>query len=117
MSIILDLATATLCFSAGCFPALVGQNTPTGEFTLQLRHTEQRGYGGSVLQFHETSEEVFAIHRPWLLRPEQRRLERLASNDHRRRTITGGCVNVSDDVYDALLACCQGQTITIRRTP
>ena len=115
MSIILDLVTATICFSSGCFPALVGQDTPTGEFTLQLRITQQAGYGGDVLQFHETEGNVFAIHRPWLLSPKQKRLERLSSSDVKQRYITGGCVNVSNEVYDALLSCCQGQTISIRR--
>jgi hypothetical protein len=114
MSIVIDLTAATICFVSGCFPALVGKDTPTGEFTLQQRYTLQAGYGGDVLQFHETPSHVFAIHRPWLLRPEQKRQERLDGKIS-SRLITSGCVNVSKEVYEALVDCCQGQTITIRR--
>ncbi len=114
MSITINLAAATICFLGTCHPALVGKDTPTGEFTLQWRHTQQSGYGGDVLQFHETPTHVFAIHRPWLLRPEQRRLERL-NGKPTDRLITSGCINVSNEVYETLVACCQGQVLQIRR--
>lgn len=115
MRIIIDLTSATICFLNGCFPALIGTETPVGEFVLERRITDQAGYGGDVLQFHETETRVFAIHRPWLQQPRQKRLERLHGDKVGDRLITNGCVNVADDVYEALLNCCQGKKIIIQR--
>ena len=115
MALSVNLSTAVLCIYAQCFPALIGPDTPTGEFTLVKRYTNAAGYGGDVLQFHESKTHIFAIHRPWTLRPEQRRLERLQSDDPAQRMMTGGCINVSDELYELLRDCCQGLTITITR--
>jgi len=77
--------------------------------------TSQPGYGGDVLKFKETKTEWYAIHRVWLLKPEQRRAERLESNDVNERThVTAGCVNVAPDVYEKLLDCCSGEELEIQ---
>ena len=65
-----------------CYPALIGQNTPRGEFKLIKRYTQQAGYGGDVLQFSEDATTAYAIHRPWLLKPEQQRLKTIQTNFH-----------------------------------
>jgi hypothetical protein len=72
-----------------------------------LRHPAQvRGVArlwGDVLQVHDDGRAIFAIHRAWLGKPSERRLERLASPDpNDRRHVTNGCVNVMPDVYDRL---------------
>ncbi|WP_448581342.1 hypothetical protein [Thermaurantiacus sp.] len=105
MTITLFLSAALLCTPAECFPALVGKDTPTGTFALHRRFVNARGFGGDVLQFHETDAHILAIHRVWLGKPSERRLERLQSPDPQaRRNITNGCVNVMPEVYDKLLA-------------
>jgi hypothetical protein len=102
VSITVSLAKALICIAGECFPVLVGQNTPAGSFDLQLRYTMSEGYGGDVIQFHETDKMVFAIHRIWLLSPKQRRLERLASPTPEDNMITNGCINVAPEVYERL---------------
>jgi hypothetical protein len=112
------LTAATICFLQACYPALVGKPnsvTPLGEYQLVQRFTEQAGYDGDVLQFHETEEQVYSIHRVWLLRPEQKRLQRLASKKVNDRLITSGCINVSPDVYEQLIDCCKDATLVIER--
>jgi hypothetical protein len=115
----IHLALAVVCFTPDthqvCHPALVGADTPTGEFSMVQRLTADPGYGGDVLQFHETPKSVYAIHRVWTLRPEEKRLQRLASPEPRhRRGVTGGCVNVSAETYEALVGCCVNQKVVIK---
>ncbi len=113
--VVVNLALATICFLGQCYPALVGKDTPRGEFTLVQRLTESPGYGGDVLQFLETNDSVFAVHRVWLLRPSQRRAERLTSGDVKQRTfITNGCINIDPAVYKSLVECCSNSTIFIK---
>ena len=112
--VVVSLAAATICFLNACYPALVGHSTPSGSFTLQVRETAQDGYGGDVLQFHDTGSEVYAVHRVWLLRPAQRRAERLAGTDPAQRLITSGCINVSNEVYEKLKKCCVATTLIIQ---
>lgn len=117
--VVVDLALATICLLHGpvpeCHPALVGPSTPRGEFSLVQRLTEDRGYGGDVVQFHEDEKAVFAIHRVWTLRPVERREHRLRSGDPKQRaSITNGCVNVSPEVYDRLVGCCLSYRLVIR---
>jgi signal peptidase I len=120
MSILISIALATICFSYDgseeCHPVLLGKNTPTptGDFVLQKRITATKGYGGDVLQFHETDNYVYAIHRVWLLSPNQKRLERLKSKNISDRYISGGCINVEPEVYKKLLDCCSNSSITIK---
>lgn len=109
------IGAALICFANACYPALVGTNTPLGEFNLTQRLTASTGYGGDVLQFKETDTVVFAIHRVWTLVPSQRREYRLQSSDPAlRRSITKGCVNVVPEVYDKLMACCSNSKLIIK---
>lgn len=98
-----SLSKAALCIANQCFPVLVGDSTPVGTFHITHVSTNLPGYGGDVLKFAETDKEVFAIHRVWLLKPSEHRLERLESNDtERRKHITHGCINVDPEVYEAI---------------
>ncbi len=112
--VLVDLATATICFLNQCYPALIGTETPTGEFRLEQVRTQEAGYGGDVILFKETQHAVFAIHRVWLLKPRQNRLQRLASGEVSERLATTlGCINVMPDVYDKLVDCCKNQLLTV----
>jgi hypothetical protein len=120
MSIIVSIALATICFTykgtEECNPVLLGKNntTPTGEYTLSLRATNVYGYGGNILQFHETANDVYAIHRVWMLSPKQQRMQRLQSENVNDRYISGGCINVDPAVYDKLVDCCSTDTLIIK---
>ena len=120
MTILVTIALATICFTYNgteeCHPVLLGKNipTPVGEFTLKRRYTSDPGYGGDVLQFYETKDMVFALHRVWLLKPEQKRLERLKSPNLKDHFISSGCINVEPEVYDKLIDCCSSDTIVIK---
>jgi len=120
MSILINLALATICFTSNgvesCYPALLGKSTPTptGEFTVVQRMTSDPGYGGDVIQFHETPTSIYAIHRIWLLSPKQKRLERINSKKVEDRFISGGCINVMPDVYQKLLDCCMSERLIIK---
>lgn len=106
--ILVNLATASICFLNQCYPALVGPDTPAGQFRLEHVSTQEAGYGGDVLVFKESSDTVWAIHRVWLLDLRQRRLERLTSDKKSERTtVTLGCINVMPEVYEKLVACCR----------
>lgn len=109
------LSLAVLCIDKVCYPALIGENTPVGEFSLVQRLVNDPLYGGSVLQFKETEKSVFSIHRVWNGRPKEKRQLRLNSGDVNKRVITLGCINVSDHVYQFLLDCCQNEKIFIYR--
>jgi len=112
--VLVHLATATICFLNQCYPALVGSETPTGQFRLEQVLTKEPGYGGDVILFKETQTSVFAIHRVWLLKPQQNRLQRLASGKNSERIATTlGCINVMPEVYDKLLDCCNRQLLTV----
>lgn len=107
------LAAAVICFAELCHPVLVGKHTPTGEYQLVYSTTDTPGYGGSVLAFLEKDKAVFAIHRLWLLSPAQQREKRIKSSNPTDRVITSGCINVTVDVFNQLVECCQDQTLTI----
>jgi hypothetical protein len=118
MSVIVDLTTATICFMNACYPAIVGKaglDTPPGEYRLEHRSTTQKGYGGDILQYHETSKVVYAVHRVWTLNPAQKRVERLQSPNPKDRFVSAGCINVMPDVYDKLVECCKGATLIIKK--
>lgn len=120
MSIIVSLALATICFTYNgvheCDPVLLGKKipTPTGEFTLIRRYTNDPGYGGDVLQFYETKEQIYALHRVWLLKPSQHRLQRLESPNVKDHFISSGCINVEPRVYEKLVDCCSNGTLIIK---
>lgn len=107
IEVVVSLSMATICFLGQCHPALVGQETPTGVFPLQKAKISAPGYGGTVILYAKNRKgSLFAIHRPWLGRPQERRLERLYGiRAADRQGITGGCINISDAAYDALWAC------------
>lgn len=114
MTLTLFLSKALLCASAQCWPVLVGPKTPVGgPYQLIQRLTSDPGYGGDVLQFAEDEDTVYAVHRVWKLRPNERREERLRDPNPAHRFITKGCVNVDPLVYDELVANYRGSTITI----
>ena len=113
MSVIVNLALATICFSGTCHKALVGEDTPTGTFVLRHVATRQPGYGGDVLVFHETHRYAWAIHRVWLLDPAQHREQRIKSSNPSVRHITMGCINVTPKVYDELISCCSASTLKV----
>jgi len=72
------------------------------------RFTAAPGYGGDVLQFKETEDTVFAIHRVWKLDKRFDRTKLIRSpNPEDRKNITQGCVNVDELVYDELVECCR----------
>jgi hypothetical protein len=113
--IVVDTIAATICFLGSCYPALVGQDTPKGEYQVTQRLTSDPGYGGDVLQFHETPDMVYAIHRVWTLNPAQKREQRLRSSDPKQRqSITKGCINVAPDVYAKLVDCCSEAKVVIK---
>jgi hypothetical protein len=120
MTIIVDLMLATICFTYQgvdqCNPVLLGKKTAAfaGEYTLTRRFTDSPGYGGDVLQFHETQDTIYAIHRVWLLSPKQKRIERLRSGNVKDRYVTAGCINVEPEVYEKLLDCCREEKLIIK---
>lgn len=120
MTILISIALATICFTYNgteeCHPVLLGKNnpTPTGSFTVQQRMTSTPGYGGDILQFHETADGLYAIHRLWLLSPKQNRQERIKSKNVADRYISGGCVNVEPEVYEKLIDCCSNEKLIIK---
>lgn len=113
--VIVDLTLAVVCFMNQCHPALVGENTPRGVFTLEHQTTLEPGYGGDLLVFKEGRRHLWAIHRVYTAVPSQRRAERLRSpRATSRRGVTNGCVNVEPRVFERLIDCCSGDVLVIR---
>lgn len=102
--ITVSLSSAILCFSNLCHPALVGKATPLGTYKIEHRLTNSPGYGGDVLEFKaEKDGSIYAVHRVWLLNPSQHRMQRLEnSSASQRNNITGGCINVTPEVYEQI---------------
>lgn len=108
------LKSALICFSGHCYPALVGADTPVGTFHLERRNVLSPGYGGVVIEFKESDNYVWAIHRVWLGNPREQRLSRIQSSDPSVRHITHGCINVMPNVFEKLLEnCCTGYKLEI----
>lgn len=117
MSLTLFLSQAMLCGTLQCWPVLVGPKTEqfVGQtLPLTQRLTSDPGYGGDVLQFAEDDTTVYAIHRVWTLRPQEKREERLRYPDPKRRSITKGCINVDPMVYNYLVRNYRDATLTIK---
>lgn len=112
MELTVFLSKAVMCIAAHCFPVLVGPATPVGEFSLVQRLTADPGYGGDVLQFHETEDLAFSIHRTWTLRPQEKREARYRHPDPKVRMISKGCINVEPSVYNELAASYLAGTLT-----
>lgn len=114
MDVLVDIAAAVICFAGTCHNALVGNDTPRGEFTLATYTIEDPRYGGDLLVFKHDSTGVYAIHRVLDI-PGQQRIARIHSPyAHHRVTITAGCVNVTPEVYAQLMDCCATSTVTIK---
>lgn len=112
--VVVELSTALICFASSCFPALVGNDTPRGEFNLRQYSISTPGYGGDLLVFKHEKNAVFAIHRVFDV-PSQQRIARLSSpHAEHRRGITGGCVNVDPEVYEKLVECCSTGSLRIK---
>jgi len=115
-TVVVHLAAAVICWANHCYPALVGPRTPVGTFVLQHSRILAPGYGGDVLAFARDESGVYAVHRVWLLKPKQHRLERLHSDSvEDRKSITDGCINVDPEVYEQLLSCCSRSKIVIEQ--
>jgi hypothetical protein len=112
--IVVSLAMASICFTGSCYPALIGDNTPAGTFSLSQQRILDPGYGGDILVYQESREYLWAIHRVYTLNPQERRVERLHSRRaDQRRSITNGCINVMPDVYRKLVDCCSRDVLVI----
>lgn len=112
--IVVSLAAASICFSGMCYPALVGDTTPSGTFTLSRQQVTAPGYGGDLLVYREDARHLWAIHRVYTLNPGEDRLTRLRSERvDQRRAITKGCINVMPEVYERLVDCCSNDVLVI----
>lgn len=111
MIVTISKSLATICFLGQCYPALVGEATPLGEYTLTKRYVVSEGYGGDVLQFKYDGSNVYAIHRPFAPNGSTKRSQALLS-EKQDRVITKGCVNVSVSVYNTLFQ--NARKITVR---
>lgn len=112
--IVVSLAAASICFSGMCYPALVGDTTPSGTFTLSRQQVTVPGYGGDLLVYREDARHLWAIHRVYTLNPREDRLTRLSSDRvDLRRAITKGCINVMPEVYERLVDCCSNDVLVI----
>jgi hypothetical protein len=112
--VFVDVGAALICFASACYPVLVGVDTPRGEFQLTHYSARDPGYGGDLLAFKETADDLYAIHRVINV-TGQHRHARLKSPDPKRRNgITGGCINVEPTVYDELLRCCYASKLTTK---
>lgn len=103
------LSSALICFAGECHPVLVGATTPPGKYTLTQYRVLDPRYGGDVMEFRRDGAYAFSIHRTW---PGRERLYAHASVY--RRNVTKGCVNVTPEVYDRLLACCNGAVLEVK---
>lgn len=97
------LSKALICFAGQCHPALVGSDTPVGQYPLIERRVLTEGYGGVVVQFKEDEKMWYAIHRPWRLGPVDRDKVLQSKDPSARRLITKGCINVEDKVFDNIM--------------
>lgn len=113
--VLIKLTLAMICFQGQCYPALVGRDTPIGNYQIVPREVLEPGYQGEVLQFKEDVTSVFSIHRIWLGSPKEHRMERIQSSNPKDRTITHGCVNVTNQVYAKLRQCCSNDKLIIEK--
>ena len=102
--VVVNTAKAELCFAddGQCHPVLIGKTTPKGKFNMTPMMTSKPGYGGEVIGFKEENDFLFALHRVWTLKPQERRMERIVSPHVADRIITNGCINVQNNVYEKL---------------
>lgn len=114
MSVVIELGAALICFMGQCYPALVGDNTPTGEFRFTYYSTETPGFGGTILVFKEGEHEVWGVHKVINVPGQNRKQRLLTGISDERKSITAGCVNVMPEVYYKLVECCSNSKVIIR---
>lgn len=114
MLVEVSIALAQICFQGQCYNALIGKDTPYGEFDLSHRAVVQYGYGGDILVFREDAKYVWAIHRVWTLNQKENRMVRLQSSRIGDRYITQGCINIDPEVYKKLVDCCSDAHLIIK---
>jgi len=114
MEVLVDIAAAIICFAGTCHNALVGYDTPRGEYTLAPYSIIDPRYGGDLLVFKHDENGVYAIHRVLDI-PGQQRIARLRSPYAQHRvTVTAGCVNIEPEVYQELMDCCSTSKVIIK---
>lgn len=114
MEVLVDVAAALICFASTCYPALVGKDTPVGQFQFTHYSTTEPGYGGDILIFRRDNNLLYAVHRVIDV-PGQQRSARLKSPYASHRiTVTAGCVNVEPEVFDKLIECCSDSKVIIK---
>jgi hypothetical protein len=106
IDVVVNVTTAMICFTGQCYPVLVGDNTPLGEYQLKQYRTPRPSYGGNVLAFKETDKVIYAIHRTIPVKGQDRATRIKSSDVNQRLHITNGCINVEPEVYRKLLDCC-----------
>lgn len=78
--------------------------TPTGIYNASVdNNVTEPFYKGTTVDFLDKGESVLAIHRVYLAKPSEKRMERLNSKDPSDNRISHGCINVTDDVYDKII--------------
>lgn len=114
MDVIVDLAAAVICFAFTCHPVLIGKDTPRGEYHLTQYAIRDPRYGGDLLVFKHDRRDVYAIHRVFEVKG-QNRLSRIKNADPKQRAdITAGCINVTPEVYKQLVDCCSSSKVVIK---
>jgi hypothetical protein len=96
------IAKAVICFGGTCHPALVGDRTEPGTYSMNILYTQQPGYGGDVLVFDEKEHSRRAIHRTYTLDRRRNREVLYDGTTPDERTVTAGCVNVEPELYEEL---------------
>lgn len=104
------ISKALLCISAvGCYPVLIGNNTPIGTYAMTHVILENGNNREDVLMIKESGpNRIIAIHRP----PNANRIKLLDEQSHDK--VTMGCINVTSDLYDYLVVIGSDKQITIR---
>ena len=102
------LAQALICVGAQCFPALVGDTTPTGVFPLVPVQVRGHEYMQAMAFAQDEAGRYFAVHT--VPRGATRRHRLLARGG--ATGVTNGCINVGAAVFQHLKGATQ---ITIRR--
>lgn len=114
MNVVIELGAALICFMGQCYPALVGDNTPTGQFKFTHYSTTAPGFGGTILVFKENEHEVWGVHKVINVPGQNRRARLKSPTVEDRKNVTAGCVNVDPKVYTKLVRCCSSADVIVR---
>ena len=100
LEVVVSIALANICFDGQCHHALIGKDTPVGEYTVRkFVIPDNKLYQDGLLVFHETPDAYFAIHK---VIPTRDRLRRMQGPSSSRVNVTGGCINVDLPIYQEL---------------